>query len=273
MSESPTDGGQAQTASQEPTVTEQVQIPAAEQNQETSSQAVPQGAQAETVSEANPVETPTQTDEGAKQTQKQDDGSAKTDDGLAKFAKSQGFDPENLTDSERRALKIAHDNQKAYRSKTVAQSKADVDGDVTRDEIEEFKREFRTYQAQKQAEQFFAQEGRDDSLAPVMSEILEEKKNQHGADYARVLSQDLNLLYDLARVRQGSLTGPQVDAEAIRREERESINKKLSSSTPSAHATTGSAQSNPVVTEEWIRTQYDSRNPEHVKLVDAYFGR
>lgn len=273
MSESLTDGGQAQTASQEPTVTEQVQTPAAEQNQETSSQAVSQDTQAETVSEANPVETqtPTQTDDGAKQTQTQDDGSAKTDDGLAKFAKSQGFDPENLTDSERRALKIAHDNQKAYRSKTVAQSKADVDGDVTRDEIEEFKKEFRTYQAQKQAEQFFAEEGRDDSLAPVMSEILEEKKAQHGAEYARVLSQDLNLLYDIARVRQGS--GNQVDAEAIRREERESINKQLSSGAPSAHATTGSTQSAPVVTEDWIRTEYNSKNPEHVKLVDAFFGR
>lgn len=271
MSESLTDGGQAQTASQEPTVTEQVQTPAAEQNQETNSQVVSQDTQAEAVSEANPVETPTQTDEGEKQTQKQDDGSAKTDDSLAKFAKSQGFDPENLTDGERRALKIAHDNQKAYRSKTVAQSKAEVDGEVTRDEIEEFKKEFRTYQAQKQAEEFFKQEGRDDSLAPVMSEILEEKKSEYGADYARVLSQDLNLLYDLARVRNGSSS--QVDAEAIRREERESINKKLSSATPSAHATQSGPQPAPRIDMDWIRNEYDSKNPEHVKLVDAYFGR
>lgn len=279
MSESLTNGSDAAAASTEPTAESAAETPVAEtQNQEATPQTTQEGGEQAKASEATAAQTPTEetketnTEGEQKQTEEKAASEAQTDDGLAKFAKSQGFDPEGLTDGERRALKIAQDNQKAFRSKSVADSKAGVEGDeVTRDEIESFKQEFRSYQAEKQAENFFKEEGRDDALAPVMSDIIEEKKKEHGADYARVLSKDLNLLYDLARIRQTGSTAS-VDAEAIRREERESINKKLSSSTPSQHASQGGPSTSQKVDKAWIQNEYNPRDPEHVKLVDAYFA-
>src|SRR5690606_11529170 len=140
------------------------------------------------------------------------------------------------------------------------------------EEMAAFQQEFRQYQSVKKAEAFFSEPGRDDSLAPVMSEILEEKKAQYGADYARVLSQDLSLLYDLAQVRNGA-TKPAVDPEAIRREERESINKQISASAPAHHATVNTlGDSKPQLTPEWFANVYQPSNPEHRKLVDEAFG-
>ncbi len=257
MENSPTEQVATEVASTTEPTTAPVTTEAAEVSQETSSET--STTSEESVSTTSPVE---QTKE------------VEADDGLAKFAQAQGFDPENLTDGERKALKIAHDNQKAYRSSTnkakVAEVKASVDGDISRDEIEAFKNEFRQYQATRQAEAFFNEDGRDDTLAPVMSEILEEKKAQFGPDYARVLSQDLPLLYDLARIKAG--TGSDVDAEAIRREERESINRNLASNTPTAHAVTNAGNTPAKVTLEWIRTEYNSKNPEHVALVNEFYG-
>ena len=223
--------------------------------------------------EATTVETPVTTEEASTQAattqtteEKQTQTGGLQDDGLAKFAKSQGFDPDNLTEGEAKALKLAHENQKAFRKSTVAQTKAALDGDITRDELVEFQSEFRSYQAQKQAEQFFSQEGRDDSLAPVMTKILEEKRAEHGDEYARVLSQDLNLLYDLAQLNSGA---GQVDTEAIRRQERESINQKLAAGTSAAHATSSAdaASGAPKIDAEWIKSTYDPRNPEHIQLM------
>lgn len=247
----------------EPTTTPAEPV-AAEQNQEAISNPT------ETVSESTPAEqTPQPQAEEQKQTPQKAEVET-TDDGLAKFAKSQGFDPENLTDGERRALKLAHDNQKAYRTKAnetkVAESTAGLGGDVTKDEIQAFQQEFRTYQAQRKAESFFKEDGRDDTLAPVMSEILEEKKAAYGPEYARVLSEDLTLLYDLAQVKRGAK--PSVDAEAIRREERESINQKLTASTTAQHAQTNTLTGGKTkVTAEWIRNEYDPRNPEHLAIM------
>lgn len=264
---SPTGEAPATAASIEPTVEVQEQTtPAESVNQQETNPAETQPA--ESVSDEAANQAPTDT-EGEKQTE-ETGGQSQTDEGLAKFAKSQGFDPENLTDGERKALKIAHDNQKAYRSKAVAESKASVSGDITKDELEQFRSEFKQYQASRQADAFFKEEGRDDALAPVMSQIIEETKENDGPELAAKLASNLNLLYDLARVRQGSVDNDAV--EQARREERESINKKLSASSSEQHASQNSMQSQEVVNREWFATTYDPNNPEHLKLRDAYFA-
>lgn len=271
MSESPTEGASTDVAPVTGPTTEVVEQPAADvKNQEAVSQAAS--------TESTEAQTETQTDEGeATKAEPETKEKAKVEvDDIANFARAQGFDPDNLTEGERKALTIARDNQKALRSSTnkskLSESAASVDGQITKEEMDAFQREFRQYQSVKKAEAFFAEEGRDDSLAPVMSEILEEKKAQHGAEYARVLSSDLPLLYDLARVKQGA-TASTVDPEAIRREERESINKKLSGSSSNQHASSGSvANSATKVTPEWLRNEYKPGNPEHDKLVAEYMA-
>lgn len=257
MNNSPTEGGVVTPASTEPTGQEQIQQPSAEQNQETISHEQSQEAVSQTTAEEN------KTNQGASQND---------DDGLAKFAKAQGFDPDNLSDDVKRALKIAHDNQKAYRNSTpekkVTEAAQELDAPKENEtEDEAFRREFKQYKYEQQTSKFWGEDGRDTTLEPTMVEILNDAKEKHGAAYAKTLSQDLPTLYDLARLRTGAVGG-QVDTEAIRREERESIKKAQTAGSGQPHAVTQNNNSTPKVDREWLNTQYDPSNPEHRKMVD-----
>lgn len=258
MENSPTEGANVQSASNEPTEQAQVQQTSAEQNQETISREAQTGGQ-EPVSDDAANQTQN-TEE--KQTQ-QTGGESQTDDGLAKFAKSQGFDLENSSEEVKRALKIAHDNQKAFRSKSnegpkVSDAAGDLSDGSLRAEVEQLK-------FQRQEDAFFA-DGRDPSLRPQMIEILNEKAAQFGNEYAYTLSRDLDALYGMAQAKSGALNSA-VDPEQIRREERESINRQMAASAPQAHATQQGQDSTPKLTPEWFTNVYDSRNPEHIKLL------
>ena len=258
MNNSPTEGGVVTPASNEPTGQEQIQQPAAEQNQETISHEQSQEAVSQTT---------------AGNTNSNEGESQNDDDGLAKFAKSQGFDPENLSDDVKRALKIAHDNQKAYRNTAnekkvneVAQEFETPSENETEDEA--FRREFKQWKYDQATEKFWGQESMDRSLEPAMVEILNEKKEQYGKDYAYTLSRDLPTLYGLAQLKSGANPGSQVDTEAIRREERESIKKLQTASAGQPHAVTQNNASSAKIDRAWLETTYDPSNLEHRKLVD-----
>ena len=107
MNNSPTEGIDQSPASNEPTGQTTEQLQSAEQsNQDANSREQSQGSVSEDTAQQN---TETQ-----KQTYEQG-GTTQADDGLAKFAKAQGFDLETASDDVKRALKLAHDNQRAYR--------------------------------------------------------------------------------------------------------------------------------------------------------------
>jgi hypothetical protein len=266
MSESPTEGGQAAPASSnEPTgQQQQVQTPTAEsQSQETISREQSQEA----------VATPPQN-------QNENNGGQATDDSLAKFAKSQGIeDVSKLDDTSARLLKIAHDNQKFARNANQPQTKiedaANELGKPADDasEVEKLNRRVQAFEYKHKTDSFWSQEGKDRNLENTMVEVLNEKKEQFGKDYAFALSQDLDTLYAMAQLKGGSSASSGSDAarEEGRREERETINKSLSAGAPNAHANTGKPTTPPKVTVDWIRNEYDSRNPEHRKLVDEFY--
>lgn len=264
MSESPTGEAVVTPASTEPTGNVTPENQPAEANQETISGANTQ----EAVSDDSSAQ-----QEQNKNTQS---GAEVTDDGLAKFAKSQGIDWESATENEKRLLKIASDNQKAYRSqqntKKVTDTVKELDTpkpDASEDE--KFRSEFRQFKYEQKTQQFWGQDGRDKDLEPVMVDVLNEAKEKHGAAYAHTLSQDLETLYDLARLKSGA-TDPNAAIEQGRREERESIVKKQNASAPQAHAVS-SAPSTTKIDSEWIEKTYDPSNPEHVKMVqDAMRG-
>lgn len=259
MNNSPTEGGAVTPASNEPTGQVTTPVTSAESNQETISHEQSQGTVSTTPTEQKPKQT-------------EENGGGQADDGLAKFAKAQGFDPENLTDGERRALKIAHDNQKALRSQgqpkvTDTAKELHATGEGTTDD-EKFRAEFRQFKYEQATEKFWSDEKLDRSLEPSMVEILNEKKEQYGPDYARTLSEDLPTLYGLAQLRSGA-NGGSVDTEAIRREERESIRKKANASEGGQHASNqGEATLPTKIDREWLANHYDPSNPEHRKLVD-----
>jgi len=255
MNNSPTEEEQVQVASvTEPTTVEQVQQTTAEsQSQEAiSNEQSPEAASQTTATNTN--------------------GSQNDDDGLAKFAKSQGFDPENLSDGERRALKIAHDNQKAYRNtaneKKVTEAASELNKPVANEsEDAKFRREFTQWKYEQQSDKFWTGENIDRSLEPSMVEILNEKKEEYGPDYARILSQDLTTLYGLAQIKSNANAGSTANTDAIRREERESIKKQQTASAGQSHAVTQN-NSSTKIDRSWLETTYDSSNLEHRKMVD-----
>ena len=261
MTETLTGVADATTASTEPTVQDSaVTQPAESQNQETNSGTKPQ----ESVS-----------DDTAKQTETNNEqkpgGESTTDDSLAKFAKGQGFDFETASEDVKRALKIAHDNQKAFRTRDTGKALVTATDPLAGGDLAA---EVNQMKYERTTEKFFAGEGKDASLEPVMVEIVKEKAAEltpiMGEDAARLyaftLSRDLDTLYAMAQLKKGGSTAP-VDVEAIRREERESINKQLSAGTADAHASQTETQPKQTVTREWIVNTYDPRNPEHIKIM------
>lgn len=254
MNNSPTEGEQGNVASQEPTTeVDQVQVTTAESNQETISQ--------EAVSQDNAIQTP----------QKVSD--LDEDDGLDKYAESKGFDPTTLTENERRALKIARDNQRDFR-KGPEKKVTDVVDELSKPVANEsedaaFKREFRQFKAEQATSKFWGEEGRNRELEPVMVEILNEKKEQYGKAYVETLVSDLDTLYGLAQLRSGTPGAVSVDQEAIRREERESIRKRQVAGVGQSHAVSQTNAGTPKIDRDWLENEYDPSNAEHIQLVDA----
>lgn len=231
------------------------QTPAESQSQETIS-----GEQSQEA-----VSTDTATQQQAETQTQQTGGESQTDDGLAKFAQSQGFDLENASDDVKRALKIAHDNQKAFRGKPTGPKVTEATESLGDGSLEA---EVAQLKYQRTTDEFFSQENIDRTLESKMVEILNEKAEQYGKEYAFNLSRDLETLYGMAQLKSGqSPNAAPVDVEAIRREERESINKAMSASAPQAHATQQGQENAPKLTPEWFTNVYDSRNPEHIKLL------
>lgn len=270
MNNSPTEGEQVQSAPVTgPTEqNEQVQQSAEQSNQETNSGVNTQGS----VSDDTATQNQATGDESQTQTQ-QTGGESTTDEGLANFAKSQNIDLATASDDVKRLLKVALDNQKAARSNTPSKSISEAteslgDGSI-QSEVNQLKYERTT-------DRFWSAEGRDKSLEPTMVQILNEKVAEltpmfgedKAKEYAYTLSRDLDTLYGMAQLKSGVQQPQTVDIEAIRREERESINRQLSGGAPTAHATSGGQAATPQVTDSWIQNEYDPRNPEHIKMME-----
>jgi hypothetical protein len=112
-----------------------------------------------------------------------------------------------------------------------------------------------------------------------MARILKDKKaelipligEKQAKDYCFNLSRDLNTLYIQAQVESGTYN-PQAAIEEARREERDSIKRKLNAAPEGAHAVQTSTNSKPKITVEWIRNEYNSKNPEHRKMIDEFYS-
>lgn len=178
-----------------------------------------------------------------------DSSSSDDDDGLSKFAKAQGFDPDNLTDGERKALKLAHDNQKAFRK--TKQEDSDVLKDtlaeteeVSDDELEDldateaWQRKQDSRMAQLEASQrsstFFQKNPEAKEFEQDMANLLVEEAKNNGVDAARFLAKDLNRVLVLAKAARGDST-EQARADGARAE-RERLRKRQEGSADSGQA-------------------------------------
>lgn len=206
------------------------------------------------------------------------------DDSLAKFAKGQGIDSlDDMSERELKLLKIARDNQTAYRKTNDKKLIEQINEIVTtpgaqETEDEEFKREFKQYKYEKQVDNFWKDDKKDSKLEPVMARILSDKQaeltlligEKEAKAYCYNLSRDLNTLYIQAQIESGTYD-PEVAKQEARQEERDSIKRKIAAAPDGAHASQNTTAVQPKVTLDWIRNEYNSKNPDHVKLVNAFY--
>lgn len=197
---------------------------------------------------------------------------ADDDAALASFAKGQGInDLSELTERERSLLKMARDNKSAYDKTKQNQPKleetstqlATLGDDAT--DIQKLAAKVANMEYKSKKSAFF--DGKDVTLEPVMAQIVSEKRQQYGDDYARALLNDLPTLYSLAQSQKPADTTAAV--EEARREERNSMNQSLTAGASDAHATNSKPATPVKVTSEWIRNEYNPNDPEHRALVDA----
>lgn len=274
MAESPTDDGADVTSGgDEPILDDNQQDLSADEHTDTDSSGETQDSDQQ--SDTEPQDGTTQ-----------DDDSSDDEDGLSKFAKAQGFDPENLTDDTRKALKLARDNQKAFREST--QIKADEarsaihDANTLEDEDTEELDPFEARQVELEARQariesdirlseFYVSKPEARELDKEMAQIVLDEAKTNGKAAARYLAADLNRLFVLAKARRGDNDSAQI-ADNARREERENLRKRQSGSADESHAS-NQHQTTPKVTEDWIDNEYDPSNPEHRQMVDEAMAR
>jgi len=232
------------------------------------------------------TQNPDQTSDNEPQHGTTQDNEGSDDDGLANFAKSQGFDPEKLTDGERKALKIAHDNQKAYRKTTQDKSdeaqKAIEQANTLEDGETEGLTPEEEWQASVEARQariesslrlseFYAKNPEARDFDKEMGEIVLEEAKANGKAAARYLAADLNRLYVLAKARRGDSEASAI-AEKARKEERERIRKEQEAGSDGSQAI-NSHRGGPKITKEWVDNEYDPSNAEHRKIVDEAIRR
>lgn len=270
MAESLTEGEVVDTGLENQPTGESTEHESAEsQNQET----ISDGGQTNTEEAVSDNDTANE----QKQTEENSGASTETDDSLAKFAKSQGIeDFDDLSDREKKLLKIASDNQKAYRTSKNSKASKEM-SEYTRElselpedatDVAKLHREVQQMKADKMVEDFWKDDSRDRSLEKEMYNILKEKSEQHGKEFAYTLSQDLDTLYSLAQIKTGS--SQEADSKGSR-EQRESIRKQQMASAPNAHAV-HQQTSGPKVTAEWIENEYSPSNPEHRKMLSDYYA-
>lgn len=192
------------------------------------------------------------------------DDNSSDDDGLASFAKGQGIDNlDDLTERERKLLKTAHDNQKAFR--TTKQQQTDELKDTITDvntvddsdleeldptEARELERDSRMarLEAKERANEYFLKNSDAREYESEMAQVIAEEAQANGKDAARYLASNLDRVLILAKARRG-MSEESVRADAAR-EERERLRQRQEGSADSGQATSGSSAPKKVTREE-----------------------
>lgn len=210
-------------------------------------------------------------------TQESDDSS--NDDDLKKFAKAQGFDPDNLSDGERRALKLARDNQRAFHTERQNQSNETKDviekihqPDEDNDDFEtRLLKEFSQLKAQQKLNEFYTQNPDARDYDKEMALVLAEEDKTYGSEAAQRLAQNMPRLLREAKASRGDGSA-EAAREAGRREERERIRHSQEGSAEGGSAS-HTQQTSGKLTREWVQNEYDASNPEHRQMLDDALAR
>jgi len=228
-------------------------------------------------SENSAVEEHEDTEQPDQDSDSQDSTEEEKDNGLAKFAKSQGFDPDNLTDGEKKALKIAQDNQRALRQRMEASKPSEIEKSIkgVDSSSDMSDREYTDFRLNQQnmvlnVRQYWAENPDDRQYEKEAVAILQKEKELYGDAAQMRLAQDMPRLVREAKFAAGAFDEKAIVAKA-QKEERERLKKEQEGGADSLNATQPSSTSSKNM-QEWIRDEYDPSNPEHRAKVDAYLN-
>ena len=202
----------------------------------------------------------------------------KVDADLKRFAKSQGFDPENLTEGEVKALSIAHKQVKETRKKLELENKGAIEKEVNQvdKESELADREYFEFRLKQRdmidnIREYWRSNPDDAKYEAEAVAILQAEKERYGTDAMLRLAENMPRLVREAKHNAGAFD-PEVIAEQGRKEERERLNKLQSGSADGAHATTSDTPVKDEVTVDWIKSEYDPTNAEHRAKLDKFMN-
>lgn len=202
----------------------------------------------------------------------------KVDTDLKRFAKSQGFDPDNLTEGEVKALSIAHKQVKETRKKLELENKGavekavnEIDKESDLPDREYFEFRLKQRDMVDNIRQYWAENPDDRQYEAEAIAILQTEKEKYGDDAMLRLAENMPRLVREAKFAAGGFDTTKA-TEQGRKEERERLNKLQSGSADGAHATTVETPSKDEVNAEWVRNTYDPTNEEHRKKLDAFMA-
>ena len=202
----------------------------------------------------------------------------KVDADLKRFAKSQGFDPENLTEGEVKALSIAHKQVKETRKKLELENKGAIEKEVNQvnKESELPDREYFEFRLKQRdmvdnIREYWRSNPDDAQYEAEAVTILQEEKERYGVDAMLRLAENMPRLVREAKFAAGGFDTAKA-TEQGRKEERERLNKLQSGSADVAHATTSDTPSKDEVNADWVRNVYDPTNEEHRKKLDNFMA-
>ena len=202
----------------------------------------------------------------------------KVDADLKRFAKSQGFDPENLTEGEVKALSIAHKQVKETRKKLELENKGavekainEIDKESDLSDREYFEFRLKQRDMVDNIRQYWQENPDDKAYEAEAITILQAEKERYGDDAMLRLAENMPRLVREAKHNAGAFD-PDKLAEKGRKEERERLNKLQSGSADVAHATTSDTPSKDEVNADWVRNVYDPTNEEHRKKLDNFMA-
>lgn len=222
-----------------------------------------------------------ETDQGSQDSSTEDNGEKESDEAssdLKRFAKSQGFDPENLTPGEVKALSIAQKQVSQTRKKMQVEAEGGVEKNIksiSKDSNMSDREYFEFRMAQRDmvdnVRQYWLDNPDDKKYEAEAVAILSQEKERYGDEAMMRLAENMPRL-----IREAKFAGGAFDSEAHkqqgRKEERERLNRIQQGAADGMDARVTDAGNKDEVTDEWIRNEYDPSNEEHRQRLDSFLA-
>lgn len=260
-----------------PTEGEVVENSGVENVQDTGS-TLPEDGNTENSAVENQGDTSSENDGDTGSTDSTNEDEPKVDASLKKFAKGQGFDPENLSAGEVKALTLLKNRISKERADLQSKNNGAVEGTIksVKADSDMTDREYVEFVENKRdmvdsIRQYWAENPDDKQYETEALAILQREKETYGDDAMVRLAANMPRLLREAKFAAGAFDTESI-AEKARREERERIRKTQEGSAEGGNASTEENNSSSEDVQEFLKN-YDPSDPEQRKKADELIAK